>query len=182
MALKLPDQITQGDSLEWTATLSDFPSSAGWVVTYALRGNTSVDVTGTDAGGGAWSFALTTTASAGLLPGRYSYAVTASKTGARQTVYMASTTVTPDITSLSRYDGSSHAAKMVKAIEALMEGKAEDDVASMSHNGKSLARYPMEELIKLHNHYTRIHATEQARERVRLGLATGRQKITRFRG
>lgn len=182
MALKLPDSITQGDSLEWMAEVTDYKAAAGWDLTYSFRGNSQTDVTGQDDGAGNWSFVLTTSASAGLLPGLYSYVVAATAPARRQTIYMATLSVTPDITQLRKFDGSSHAQRMLTAIEKLMEGKAEDDIHTMAHNGKALTRYAPEELIKLHNHYMRLVRVERARERQRLGLASGHTKITRFRG
>ena len=181
--LKLPDALRKGDSYSWTVELPLYTQSGGWSLEYTFRiGNSSISVPGTDAGSGVWTFSISTTVSNGFYPGLVNYAVIASATGQRKTLFYTTVDILPDIDTLTSQDGSTHAARMVRAIEALLENKASNDIAAMSHNGKSLSRYSIPDLIQLHNHYRAMLQVEQARERARLGVATGNKKLHRFRG
>jgi hypothetical protein len=39
----IPDQITAGNAFAWKKCLSDYPASAGWVLSYALVKSSGLD-------------------------------------------------------------------------------------------------------------------------------------------
>lgn len=110
--------LTQGDSASWPDdpwTLFDgtVADSDAWTLAYALRGPVKLDlaaVTQTDGAPG-WQTTLTTTASATLTPGLYTWSAAISQTGQRITIGNGQLTITPDLSAVTSapYDGRSQA-------------------------------------------------------------------------
>lgn len=94
--LTLPKRVYAGDSFVATLADADRPSTAGWTAKLRLISSaTAVEVDGTPAAAG-FTFSVSTTASAGLLPGSYTAAALLTRAGERATVLGAALEVRPD--------------------------------------------------------------------------------------
>jgi len=70
-----------------------------------------------------------------------------------------------------------HASRLLKAIEAVLEGKATDDVVSVEMQGRKITRFSFDELVQARRRYL----TEYQAELRMAGLLTRKTKIkTRF--
>ena len=77
-------------------------------------------------------------------------------------------------------DGRSHAERTLAAIEALIEGRASDDIEEFSIRGKTIKSMPIAELLKFRNIYRSEVASEARSRRINAGLPSGRIINTRF--
>jgi hypothetical protein len=153
-----PASFVAGDTVKWIIPdLSDYPIADGWALTYALRGPDMLDVSAT---AGADGHAVTVSASqtAALTAGRYEWAAYASKDDERFRVRFGATTVTADLSASA--GGLTHAAKMLAAIEEVLEGRIPADVESFQIAGRAVNKIPVTELRKLRG----IYAAEVERE------------------
>jgi len=181
-ATREPLAVTAGDSVAWERALSDYPASAGWVVTYALRGpGTPINLTAT-AAGDVHVIDLAASATASWVAGRYLVAGFATKTTERATFYEGALDVAPNPATLAAgYDARSHARRALEAIEAVLERRAAADQLAYTINGRSLQRTPFAELIVIRDRYRRDVASEDAAQRLAQGLGNPRRTIrTRF--
>ena len=93
-----PDSLVAGDTVVWTKSLSDYPSSDGWALTYAFRlqqGSGLLDVTASAAT--PFVATITATQSASMKVGVWVWAAYATKAAERYQVDSGSTTVLPNL-------------------------------------------------------------------------------------
>lgn len=183
-----PQVIAQGDTLEWTRTLPDFPASA-WTLTYHFRGP-GQGFNATAAADGD-SFAITvekgtpvssgTTAS--MTPGNYYWqAWVVNEAGeyhivdeGRVTVHRSLRAIPPGTT----YDGRTQAEKDLDAVRAALAGNL--DVAEYTIAGRTLKRRSKTELIALEHNLAQRVAAEPRAERLREGAPFFQNVLTRFK-
>lgn len=93
-----PTSFVAGDTVSWTRLLADYPVSEGWVAHLALRGASTLDVTGTTAVD-AQSFLITITAgqTGPLAAGQYQWSLWLSLSGAVRTVEQGVLTILPNV-------------------------------------------------------------------------------------
>lgn len=172
----MPSSVISGDSV--AIVLADL-SATYPVADFALQiimklGSAAAIVVELENIGGAHAGTLDF---AGASAGTYSYAIRATRTDddAVRTVRSGTLRVLPDP---ATHDVRTHAARMLEAIEALMEGRATKDSSSYSIAGRSLTRMSPDELVKWRNYYRNEVAKQRA-----AGLPNGGRKITlaRFR-
>lgn len=77
-------------------------------------------------------------------------------------------------------DGRTHAERTLDAIEAVIEGRAGDDVEEFSIRGKTIKSMPIAERLKFRNIYRSEVAAEARARRINAGLPSGRIINTRF--
>ncbi len=122
-----PSKIVAGDSLEWRETLPDYPASAGWSLRYVIyNANASYPIQAVaDGDGHVVSVAATDTAS--WSPGRYEIAGYVSHPdGRKKTIVTHGLIIEPDPAAITAgLDGRSFARRMLDAIEAALEGRAD---------------------------------------------------------
>ena len=177
-----PMRVIAGDTVAWRRAdlLTDYPSSE-----YSLhyRGRKAGDATASFNVSANSSYQVTVAAAAtsGWTPGVYHWQayITRTSDSARVTVGEGTFEVVPN-RALSTTDPRSHAKRMLDAIEALLEGKATDDVDEYSINGRSLKKIPVAELIKWRDLYRSEYKSEQTAENIRRGLASPRKVMVRF--
>ena len=175
-----PDEFTAGELVEWTKSFSDYPASDGWVLTYAVRGAQEIDIVAT-ADGDAHAVSLTAAATGAYTAGMCWWQ---SKITKGSEVYILNSGDFEIIASLSAvsgtYDGRTHAAKMVDAIEALLENKATKDQLSYSIQGRSITKLSPEETIKWLNFYRGEVNKQEAAQRLKLGLGSNQSVMVRM--
>lgn len=92
----LPETITAGDSYVITLSLSDYPATAGWSLSFAVAGP-SVDTWTSVASGDAHVLTLSSADTAALTAGTYQARLKAIKTGVVNTIATGAMTVAPDL-------------------------------------------------------------------------------------
>jgi hypothetical protein len=106
----MPDIVNEliaGDTLDFTVSVADYPASDGWVLVYALRGPSVINLTASAVGDDHHIQADSATSSA-WLPGDYTWVSTVSKAGQRYTVDSSRLKILPDLTqAVAGYDGRS---------------------------------------------------------------------------
>lgn len=174
-----PDILHVGDSWQWKKSLSDYPAST-WTLTYSLLSSTTkITLTGS-ASGTDHLIDISASTTAAYTAGWYDWVARVSDGTDSFTVGYGRIELLPDLEAASSYDNRSHARKVLDAIESVIEGRASQDADTITHNGRSLARTPIEDLLKLRSKYkSEVDAEDQA-ERIRSGLNSGRMVRVRL--
>lgn len=173
--------IYAGDTVSFTVTLADYPAG-DWTLSYRLTPR---------AAGTAYTFNATASGSDHLVevaaattatwaPGDYTVAAwVTSGAGARYTVEAETGQITlkPNPASLTAgTDTRTHAAKVLAAIEAAIEGRADSSVESLQIGGRQVRHIPHDQLLVLRDRYR----TEVRREHLAAsGAGMGRQTFVR---
>lgn len=157
-------KIFSGDTLEKTASLSDYPSSE-WTLSYEI-GNVTLTFDNTH----------TLSSIVNLASGLYQYRLLATN---KITPTLKKTLLTGQVTIID-LAYKSHARKVLDAIEATIEGRASQAQSEMAINGRSIKYYALEQLLKLRQTYQREVANEIAQDRMNAGLGSRNKILVRF--
>jgi len=175
MPLNLPAQITAGDSLRFVDTVGDYSAADGWVLKYSLSNGGEVNTIESAAEGSDHGFTVAATATANWRAGQYRWQAYVAKGIERITVGRGFCEVLADI--INGEDARHHVEKTLAALEAMLEGKANQDQQTMTLNGRSLTRLPVEELLKWRDRYKAELARVKRAERVAQGLGSNRIRV-----
>lgn len=141
---ELPRRITVGDTVTWDESLTDYPASASWVVTYNFTSPNARFSSGHAAVGDDHRITIVTTA---LEVGRYDYTKKVTDGGEVFTLEAGYIFVEPDLSAdTTGVDRRQYAEIALENIEAMLRGKATKDQTSYSLNGRALSRYSVDEL------------------------------------
>jgi hypothetical protein len=174
-----PLSARAGDTWRWTRALADYPASDGWALSYVLI-NAGAKVTiSASSDGDDHAVTVAAAATANYAAGAYEWVARVSKSGEVYTVGTGRITVLPSL-SASTADLRTHARKTLEAIEAVIEGRASQDVLEYQIAGRSLKRIPVADLLMLRDRYRAEVAREDAANRVALGLPDRRRVFVRF--
>lgn len=151
-----PIVLVVGDTWTWSKSLANYPPSEGWVLGYAIRGasalaNTKVSVV---VDGGSYVVTILPADTAKLVPGSYRWQSFVDKagTGEHYTVETGVFTVVPSLSQAQAGDATTHAERMLGALEREIEARLTGNGSaheSYAINGRSIAKIPMEKLIRL---------------------------------
>lgn len=152
-----PTDFMAGDTVQWEKSLTDYSPADGWVLTYAITGPTAVAGAGVTvtANDDDWSVTLSSTLTAPLLAGTYSWTAFATLAGVRNVADEGVFTVRADAAQVSAAV-LSFAATMVPLLKTEIQaritgtGSAND---SYSINGRSISKLKMGELEQLRDRY-----------------------------
>lgn len=144
-----PTSATAGDSWEWDRTLSDYPPSGGWTLTYSLTGAhesvLSISATTSDLGD-YFEVRVAPATTVAYTAGPYKLIGHVTDGTDRFVVYSAPLTVLPDpATATPEF---THAERMLAAIRALLEGRVTEDVQRFQVAGRALEKMEPVELRK----------------------------------
>jgi len=159
----MPDRFIAGDVLSlgpWT--FGDYPASS-WNLTWALVvAGSQIQITAQESGDD-FLLVVPSAFTAAFPPGSYDWqAYVTDAGGDRTTIGEGSVDVVTDFDQQGAgFDGRSQIKKTLDAINALIEGRATKDQMGYTIAGRSLARMPIEDLIKFRNIYQRLHDAEQ---------------------
>lgn len=171
---ELPPQVTVGDNFsvdaewaEWSPDDYDFTlafQKADGTYNFSLNGVVNE---------GDSTFTMDPTTSNAIKPGQYYYQIFAtSKEDSSRTqiarggvFFMEDFTKVPNITQAQR---------TYAALNDLMEGKASDDIGTITINGKTLSVTPMKDIIALHTYFAGLVQQEQNKKRLRSGQGSRR--------
>lgn len=175
-----PATLRAGDTATWTKSLSDYPASAGWVLSYALtKTGTRITFSAT-ASADDHLVVVTAATTAAWVVGNYSWAARATLAGAVHTVATGTVEILPDIAALTGgTDARSHAAITLDALEAWIEGR-NMGVAEYEIAGRRLKTIPIPDLLVLRDRYRRDVQSEIAATRAGAGLPSRNKLQVRF--
>jgi len=174
----IPSEITQGDSLNWTESESDYPASDGWVIGYNLVMATRRINFESTADGDNHSFDLTTTTTKLWYPGDYSWQRYVYDSTQRITLTHGNVEIKRNF--LTPGDERSHAQKTLDSILAVLENRATLDQEEYSISGRSLKRMSISDLLSFRDIYQAEVTREINAERIKNGLGTKQTIRVRF--
>lgn len=182
-----PATFTAGDTVLWTKSLSDYPASAGWTLTYQFRGPSLPAAIVASASSDDFLATVSATASGLYIAGDYWWTSFVAKSGQRFTVGNGQTKVLPNPATLTTgevYDGRSTVKQTLDAIEAMLLGTASREESSYQIMSGGMQRrldlFPRAELIQLHSYYLGLYQSEQQAAQLAAGLGNSRRIATRF--
>lgn len=159
-----PDKIGAGLTFEKPVTLTAYPAP-DWVLSVALRGPGSINLTAT-ADGNQHLLSASAAETAAWVPGVYWYSARVAKGVDVFEVEAGQVTITADLSvSGDGFDGRSHAQRTLEAIEAVIEKRASLDQERYRINNRELYRTPIADLLKLRDLYRAEVRREQAAAR-----------------
>jgi hypothetical protein len=182
--------LVQGDSGTWSddpITLPDgrqVDAASGWTLKYALRGPVGLDLTAV-ADGTSWKTTISTTASAALTPGTYSWSATVSNGSERMTVGSGQAEITPDLSALSSssaYDGRTAAQKALAACETAMStfNATGGRVKKYEIAGRTMEFQTIGDLLELHSFWKAKVMAEGTADALANGEGNPRNLYVRF--
>jgi hypothetical protein len=168
--------IVAGDFTPWkkTGIEDDYPAA-----TYSVAYQCTSNVASTDGytvpgsvSSSEWIFEIPSATTAGYTPGIYQWNLYATRTSDSERLRLDSGSweVVSNIRIDTSTDVQSEARKVLTAIQAVIRGRASQDQMSYSIAGRSLARMPIEDLLKFKNEYMAEWIKETRLERARKGL------------
>lgn len=148
-----PTELTAGDSWQWDVSLTDYPPGDGWQLAYAIRGAEDLDAAWSSeisANGGTYEVRIAA-GNTDLTPGNYRLIGFVTLSGERHIVYDAPLTVRAN--PVTTVNALSHDETMLAAIDALLEGRAQDVKEGFSIAGRDVRKLSPEELVRWQNIY-----------------------------
>jgi hypothetical protein len=176
-----PSRIVAGDTVAWLKSLSDYPASAGWVLSYTFI-NSATKITATATASGAEHLVTIPAAtSAAYTPGTYTWQAVATKAAERYTVGTGALVIAPDLTAAATYDTRSSAKKALEAVNLALESYG----AKAYQQGYEIAGRKMQfqtpgEFLAFRSRLMAEVAREDNATRLAAGLAGKNQLFVRF--
>lgn len=151
----IPKCFTRGETVEWYESRSDFLPADGWTLSVSLVETSDVQTfTGSDNGDGRHLVEISSAQSLEFSAGTYRYQIRVTDGTKTHQLERGLVEVAESFAAATDgHDARSHAEKVLDALEALIEGKASNDQASMSVEGRSLSRYSPEEWWTMRRRY-----------------------------
>lgn len=155
----IPRKMTAGESVSWSVSLSDFPASAGWVITYTLvKSDTRIQIVST-ASGDSHLVEIPFATTAGYAAGEYHYQAHVSNTVERYQVGEGVIEILPDFaTKTTGHDGRSWLEIAIDALEAAIEGRASKTQLQQAVNGVQVQHMSLGDQIEALGRLKRIMA------------------------
>lgn len=172
-----PSALRAGDTWKWTRTLADYPAPT-WTLKYRFKHPTAAGFEIVASASGTDHSITLAAADSGKTAGTYSWiAWVEGGSSEKYTVGEGVVEITADYRSgaaTTVLDDRTHAAKVLAAIEAWIEGR-DMAVAEYEIAGRRMKYIPIADLVKLRNRYRQEVATEEAQRKLAAGLGTGRR-------
>ena len=153
-----PQSATAGDSLVWVQRAGEYTPADGWALTVAFAGR-DLSVAAVTVGG-EHQVTITAAQTAALGAGAWPWIARATKGAERVTVASGTLTLAADPLG-AQASATTHAERMLAAIESVIEGRATSDLSSYSVAGRSLTKLSPAELAQWRNYYRAEVAAER---------------------
>jgi hypothetical protein len=173
-----PTALIAGDTAKWLKTLTDYPASEGWTLSYSLVSAANRINFSASASGDLYLVAVPAATTSVWVSGSYEWRAQVSKSGEVFTVATGSILVQPSFG--SAVDNRSHARKALTNIEAYLENAGNLSAASYEIAGRKLQRINLPELLAMRDKYKGEVAREEAAANVGRGLPDRRRIMVRF--
>lgn len=179
MALKIPAKINAGDTLSFSDSVSGYPASSGWALKYVFVNASEKQEIESSADGDSHVFSIAPAITVKWKQGKYTWSAFVTNGADRFTIESGKLEIIPDLVA-GPSDQRSHVEKTLDALEAAIEKSATNDQLSFSIAGRSVARYTLEEKLKLRDKYRAELIILNRKERVVNGQASGAKVLVRF--
>lgn len=180
-----PLEIVVGDFIQWKRTDLgvDYPNDQ-YTATYVARitggGASEITLTGT-ASGNDYLFTVDSATSADFVAGYYHWQLEIVRNSDSERLVLERGTFEAIVDlDVNNVDPRTHAEIMVDKIEAVLQNRADADVANYSIQGRSLVKLSIDDLLRWRDYYRNELAMEKRKERVRRGKSTGATIKARF--
>lgn len=175
-----PTKLIAGDTAKWIKSVTDYPSTEGWTLSYTLVSAATRITFSASASGSDYLVNVPPATTTTWAAGSYEWRAQVSKAGDVFTVASGSIVVDPSFG--SAIDNRSHARKTLSNIEAYLENSGNLSAASYEIAGRKLQRISIPELLTLRDKYKGEVAREDAAASVGRGLPDSRRILVRFGG
>ena len=180
-----PLEIVVGDFIQWKRTDlgADYPNDQ-YTATYVARitggGASEITITGT-ASGNDYLFTVDSATSTDFVAGYYHWQLEIVRNSDSERLVLERGTFEAIVDlDVNNVDPRTHAEIMVDKIEAVLQNRADADVANYSIQGRSLVKLSIDDLLRWRDYYRNELAMEKRKERVRRGKSTGATIKARF--
>lgn len=155
---QIPQIFNAGDTLQWSGSFTnlnnEFTPDDGYSLTYYIRGEDNLSVTGSADGSGAgWIITIPASKTEDFSGGLYEYIARVKKDSDVFTVEQGKITLKPNIEKSEQGLRVNHVQRMITAIEDALEGRITNDVQQFTVAGRSLVHIPALELKTLRLEY-----------------------------
>lgn len=176
-----PSRVTAGDTVTWSKTLSDYPATSAWVLSYTLiNSSTKITITAT-ASGADHLVNVAAATSAGWAAGSYAWMAVVTKGAERYTIGQGNITIAPNLAAATTYDTRSSAKKALEAINTAMESYgARAHLQSYEINGRKMQFASASDFMAFRSKLMAEVAREDNVARIAAGLAPRNQIAVRF--
>lgn len=176
-----PVRVTAGDTVSWLKTLSDYPASAGWVLTYTLINSaTKITLTSTAQGDDHLVSASAST-TATWTAGSYTWVVAVAKDGERYTLAQGSIVVAPNLAAATTHDTRTSARKALDAVNTLLENYGSKAyLQGYEINGRRMQFQTPGEFLAFRSKLQAQVKQEENMARIASGLSPRNQVAVRF--
>jgi hypothetical protein len=164
----LPSEVIAGDTWQWTRELAAYPAGTWTGTVYFENKDGAFSVAGS-ASGTTHSFSIAAATTATYMPGRYAWKLRVTDGITVATVESGSVEVLLNPATAGRRDTRSWARRTLEAVEAFLEGNASTAQASMTLQGRSIARWSLAELTQWREKLRAEVKVEEQGERAGLG-------------
>lgn len=161
----VPQSIRAGDTLKWTAGLSDYPAGDGWALKYYFVSKAAKFEIDAAQDGSTSGFVVNVApaTTSGYSAGSYRWVARVSKGSDVYTIAEGATEVVADIsTAASGYDPRSQNQRILDAINALIEGRATSDVQSYKIHERELTKMSIQDLMYWRGIYLELVSAEES--------------------
>ncbi len=176
-----PTLIVAGDTVQWTKSLSDYPATDGWTLSYSfqLPGSTATPITfDADPDGANYAIEVDADDTADWAAGSYNWtSYVTNVSDERHTVERGTVQIASDPTGVP---GSTHATRTLAIIEAALEARLPRGLEMYTIDGQQVQKLTHEALSRLHDKYLAAVKAEQDAARVAAGLSSRRVSFARF--
>ncbi len=181
-----PDRFAAGDLVMWRRTDLEAYAGVAFDLKYVFRpatgGETTVEATAT-VSGTEYRISLGSTVTAAMAAGRWYWSAYLIRVSDSQRVQIDDGETTVEANrALDPSDTRSHAQRTLDAIQAVIEGRATEDVQSYTIGGRQINKMGPDDLIRWKNHYRQEVEAEQNAARRRNGLPSKNTINVRFTG
>lgn len=180
-----PLEVVVGDFIQWRRTDlgADYPNDE-YTATYIARitggGASEIQLVGS-AYGEDYLFSVSSVVSADFVPGYYHWQLEMVRNSDSERIVVDRGTFTAIVDlDVNNTDPRTHAEIMIDKIEAVLQNRADADVANYSINGRSLVKLSIDDLLKWRDYYRAEFTMQKRQERVRREKSTGATVKVRF--
>ncbi len=147
-----PSTLYAGTTWTWDRSYSDYPP-ATWTATAVIVGTDGKLSLTASTNNGNHRFSATATQTAALPAGTYRVYITVTSGAEVYPVEETTLEVKPNPATVAVGEFRTHAERMLAAIEAKLEGRADADLESYTIGNRSVSQIPVRELLRLRNIY-----------------------------
>lgn len=167
-----PDEIRAGDTVTWLKSLSDYPASDSWVLSYRLVSSTTHYDISSSASDSDHLVTITAATTANYTPGEYTLIGWVTKSSERYSIPSKKINVLPDLAAVATgYDIRSNARKTLDLLDAALQAQGSNAwVQEYEIAGRRMRFRSIGEFMKFYDRVKADVRSEENAERLKAGL------------